>query len=89
MKRLYTLTIFLISIISFSDSQASHKARTESPVLQNCTRPKTRYEMKVNNVRAALLTGGDLFDDNIYIFLTDRKKLKYLPYAMQESGPEA
>jgi hypothetical protein len=24
--------------------------------------------MKVNNVRAALLTGGDLFDDNIYIF---------------------
>ncbi len=48
--------IFCIVIIAF-ELQASAV----------CVRPTKQYEMKVNNVRARLLTGGDLFYEAQYI----------------------
>ncbi|MBK9151807.1 MAG: hypothetical protein IPM26_12790 [Saprospiraceae bacterium] len=70
MKRLYFSVIISIALYSGITSQSF----TRTKFLQNCDRPQASYIMKVNNVRAKLLTGGDLFAEGAYIFPNNRQK---------------
>lgn len=70
MKRLYFSVIMSIALCSGITSQSF----TRTKFLQNCERPQASFVMKVNNVRAKLWSGGDLFTEAEYIFPNNRQK---------------
>ena len=69
MKNVFKITV-LILLLFLSDWVNAKSVKllsaTESMVA-GCVRPTASYDMKVNNVRARLLSGGDLFSAAQYI----------------------
>ncbi len=64
MRRIQNL-IWKVFVIFMLISDIAYAQIT--PFDDECSRPKKVYDMEVNNVRARLLTGGDLFYDANYI----------------------
>ncbi|MBK8624172.1 MAG: hypothetical protein IPN86_00935 [Saprospiraceae bacterium] len=61
---LHVILFLMTSWISAKSNKTYHA--TES-ILASCVRPTASYDMKVNNVRARLYSGGNLFSDAQYI----------------------
>jgi hypothetical protein len=67
---IFILVFFGVSHYGFgSEKTISKTLRThkQQQLITDCVRPTAQYDMNVNNVRARLLTGGDLFSTAAYI----------------------
>jgi len=67
MKLLSLILLFSFSLPLSAKELEKKEKNTQNAALLDCVRPVAKYDMKVNNVRARLLTGGDLFSEAAYI----------------------
>ena len=70
-KSTYILLLVFFGLSQFVFGADNPLPKTNAPkqqlLLNDCVRPLAQYDMNVNNVRARLLTGGDLFSSASYI----------------------
>jgi hypothetical protein len=66
-KLLLLITLLVITHTIHAAENIAEKRKGNYSFLENCVRPTASYVMQVNNVRAKLLTGGDLFSEAQYI----------------------
>ncbi len=64
-----SLQIFGLTIVSYAkENPKNPKFNNEQASFRSdCVRPTAQYDMGVNNVRARILTGGDMFESSGYI----------------------
>jgi hypothetical protein len=69
MKNVFKITLFILSFLisDWISAKGDKSNRTNNYINAACVRPTASYDMKVNNVRARLLTGGDLFSEAQYV----------------------
>ncbi len=63
------LQIFGLTIVSYAKENPKNPkfSNEQASFRTDCVRPTAQYEMSVNNVRARILTGGDLFSTASYV----------------------